>query len=357
MNETNGRGADGSNRREFLRKSGVAAGAALLGALGGMGSTAAAQGKPTTWKAVTNHRNGAAYSHRWPWFHEQVKTRTNGRLVIELTTVPELGLTGQELLRSMKSNLLDFADVVAGYVSGEFPAIEGPQLPGVFKDAAQLRQAFDAWTVKVVAPREDVMGGKVLAHFNYNPVYLFSKFEFTRPEDLKGRKVRVYSAALSDFVGALGGEPVNMPVAELYTAMERGTVDAAITGPDQIEGQRLYEVCKFATDLSLGNSPGYCVVSRRSWDRLPADIKKALEAIAPEFNRRGWEAGEINTKAGVELGRAKGMTIITAPKPEWHATLQRVSREAVLPRWSKRVGAKATEDFNAVLAPISGIRI
>jgi len=345
------------NRRSFLFRTGGAAAATLLAPLAGPAGPAFAQDKPTAWKAVTNHRNGAAYSHRWPWFLEQVKTRTNGRLVIELTTVPELGLTGQELLRSMKSNLLDFADVVAGYVSGEFPAIEAPQLPGVFRDAAHLKQAFDAWTAKIVTPREDIMGGKVLASFNYNPVYLFSKFEFTRPEDLKGKKVRVYSAALSDFVAALGGEPVNMPVSELYTAMERGTVDAAVTGPDQIEGQRLYEVCKFATDLSLGNSPGYSVVSRKSWDRLPADMKKALEDIAPEFTRRGWEAGAMNTKAGADVGAAKGMKIIAAPKPEWQATLARVSKEAVLPKWSKRVGPKVTEDFNTILGPIAGLTI
>lgn len=345
------------SRRAFFGRSAGFLTATLAAPLGGIAGPALAQDKPTTWKAVTNHRNGAAYSHRWPWFHEQIKAKTGGRLAIELTTVPELGLTGQELLRSMKSNLLDFADIVAGYVSGDFPAIEAPQLPGLYRDGAHARQGFEAWTAKAVAPREDIMGGKVLAYFNYNPVFLFSKFELTKPEDLKGKKVRVYSAALSDFIGAFGGEPVNMPVSELYTAMERGTVDAAITGPDQIEGQRLYEVCKFAADLALGNSPGYSVVSRRSWDRLPADIKKALEEIAPEFNRRGWEAGEINTKVGVDLGVAKGMKIVSAPKAEWLPSLARASKEVVMPRWSKRVGPKATEEFNAVLGPITGVKI
>lgn len=343
-------------RRAFFGRSAGFLTATLAPPLAGIAASVHAQDKPTTWKAVTNHRNGAAYSHRWPWFHEQIKAKTGGRLVIELSTVPELGLTGQELLRSMKSNLLDFADIVAGYVSGDFPAIEAPQLPGLYRDGAHARQGFEAWTAKAVAPREDVMGGRVLAYFNYNPVFLFSKFELVKPEDLKGKKVRVYSAALSDFIGALGGEPVNMPVSELYTAMERGTVDAAITGPDQIEGQRLYEVCKFAADLGLGNSPGYSVVSRRSWDRAAPEIRKALEDIAPEFSRRGWEAGEINTKAGVDLGLSKGMKITATPKPEWIPTLSRISREVVLPRWSKRVGPKATEEFNAVLGPITGVK-
>jgi TRAP-type C4-dicarboxylate transport system substrate-binding protein len=344
-------------RRNFLRTAGGGVTAALLSQMPGSIGSAFGQDKDIKWKTVINHRIGAGYSHRWPWFIEQVKTRTNGRLAIELTTVPELGLTGQELLRSMKSNLFDFADIVAGYVSGDFAAIEAPQLPGLFPDAALGHKAFDTLTAKVVAAREDVMGGKVLATLNYNPVYFFSKFELTRPEDLKGKKVRVFSAALTDFVSALGGEPVNLPPADLYVAMERGTIDAIITGPDQVEGQRLYEVCKFGANLALGNSPGFTVVSRKTWDRLPADLKKTLEDIAPEYSKRGWEAGEINTKSGLDLGVAKGMKILYAPKPEWHPTLARISREAVLPRWSKRAGPKATEDFNNILGPIAGMKI
>jgi len=327
------------------------AGAGALGAL-----PASAQ-NVITWKAVANHRSGAAWSHRWPWLEEEIKKRTNGRLVLNITTQPELGLSGPELLRTLRSNLVDLVDVTAGYVGGDFPAIDAPQLPGVYIDYAVSRKAVDAWAAKVIEPAENIMGGKVLSHFNWNSVYLFSKNPVNKLEDIKGMKIRTFSLGLVDYVTALGGEPVSMPVSDLYTALERGTIQGAITGPDQVEGQRLYEVCKYMTDLQLGSSPSYTIVSRRTWDRLPADLRKALEELGPLYTNRGWEAGEINNKGGIAIARSKGMTVIGEAKPEWQPELKRIAKDVVAARWSKRVGEKVTKEFNEVLGPIAGFTI
>jgi TRAP-type transport system periplasmic protein len=342
------------DRRSFLKLlGGLSTGAAVPALPVSIG--AAAQ-DTINWKAVTNHRNGAAWSYRWPWLLEEIKTRTNGRLVLNVTTVPELGFTGQELLRALRSNLVDFSDIVAGYVGGDFPAIDAPQLPGVYKDYATTQKAVAAWVEKVIAPAENIMGGRTISSFNYNSVFLFSKTPINKLDDLKGMKVRTFSLGLVDYIGALGGEPVSMPVADLYTGLERGTIQAAITGPDQVEGQRLYEVCKYMTDLQLGSSPGYTVVSRRSWDRLPADMKAALDGLAPTFTERGWEAGRINDKTGIELAKAKGMTVAEM-KDEWRPQLTKIAKDVVAAKWAKRVGDKVTKEFNDILGPIAGFTV
>jgi TRAP-type C4-dicarboxylate transport system substrate-binding protein len=339
-----------TDRRSLLKLAGgIAAASALPGA-------AKAQDR-ITWKAVANHRLGAAWAHRWPWLVEELRNRTGGRLNLDVTTVPELGFTGQELLRALRSNIVDFADVVGGYVGGDFPAIEGPQLPGIFVDYAAQRRAVESWQERIIAPRGDVMGGRVVASFNYNSVYLFSKFPVERLEDLRGKKIRTFSTSLVDYVGALGGEPVSLPVADLYTALERGTIQGAITGPDQVEGQRLYEVCGHMTDLLLGSSPGYSVVSRRSFERLPADLRPVFERISAAFTDRGWEAGEINNRNGIQLARDRGMNILLSPKEEWRPALNRIARETVVPRWARRVGGAAVREFNDVLGPIAGFTI
>ena len=170
-------------------------------------------------------------------------------------------------------------------------------------------------------------------------------------------KIRTFSLGLVDYITALGGEAVSMPVADLYTGLERGTIQGAITGPDQVEGQRLYEVCKYMTDLQLGSSPSYTVVSRKSWDRLPPDLKKVIDDLGPAYTARGWEAGRMNDKAGIDLAKAKGMTVLTEAKEEWRPTLKKTAKEVVAAKWSKRVGPKVTQDFNEILGPIAGFTV
>ena len=345
------------DRRSFLKGAGgLGAGACGVAAAPGLFTPALAQEK-VTWKAVTTHRVGAAWSHRWPWLLDEIKAKSGGRLSMDVTTLPELGLSGQELLRTLKANLVDYADIVAGYVGGDFPAIEAPQLPGAFQDYATSRKGVDAWVPKAISPREDIIGGRLISHFNYNTVYLFSKFPMEKLEDIKGKKIRTFSVGLADFVAALGGEPVSMPVADLYTALERGTIQGGITGPDQVEGQRLYEVCKYMTDIMCGSSPAYTVVSKKSWDKLPADLKKVIDEIAPTLTQKGWEIGDINNKYGVDLAKAKGMTVLTEPKKEWVEPLKKIGKDAVAAKWAKRVGAQTTKDFNEVLGPIAGFTI
>lgn len=327
----------------------------LAGMAAGLAIPASAQ-QTTSWKAVANHRNGAGWSHRWPWLIEEVQKRTNGKLVLNVTSVPELGFSGQELLRALRSNLVDLSDVVAGYVGGDFPALDAPQLPGVYKDYDTTKKAVDVWLENIVAPAEQIMGGKTISSFNWNSVFLFSKTPINSLADIKGMKIRTFSPGLVDYIGALGGEPVSMPVGDLYTGLERGTIQGAVTGPDQVEGQRLYEVCKYMTDLQLGSSPSYTVVSRRSWDRLPADIKSTLEALGKEYTVRGWDAGRINDKSGIDVAKAKGMTVADM-KPEWQPELQRIAKEVVVAKWSKRVGDKVTQQFNQFLGPIAGFTV
>ncbi len=191
-------------------------------------------------------------------------------------------------------------------MGGDFPAIDAPQLPGVYKDYAATQKAVAAWVEKVIAPAENIMGGRTISSFNYNSVFLFSKTPINKLDDLKGMKVRTFSLGLVDYISALGGEAVSMPVSDLYTGLERGTIQAAVTGPDQVEGQRLYEVCKYMTDLQLGSSPGYTIVSRRSWDRLPADLKKVIDDIAPAVHRERMGSGPDQRQDRHRAGQGQG---------------------------------------------------
>ena len=72
----------------------------------------------------------------WERLGVEVEKRTQGRVKVEVVSLPELGLTGFELVRVLRAGLVDIADVLPTYVSGEVPSPEGADLPGLFKDFA-----------------------------------------------------------------------------------------------------------------------------------------------------------------------------------------------------------------------------
>ncbi|MDB5510693.1 MAG: twin-arginine translocation signal protein [Enterovirga sp.] len=344
--------------RAWLRVGYAVAAIAASGLVGGVFGEARAQAdRPMTWKAVSNTRNSKQFTDKWPWIAQELSRQTGGKISLEVSSFPELGLTGQELIRILNANLMDMAEVVTGYVSGDVPLMEGVQLPGVFKDYDQARRAYEAWSTAVVEPRERVIGGKPIASFAFSSQYLWSKFPMNSLEDLKGKKVRIFSKGQADFFNALGAEPVSIPLAEIYTALERGTVDAVVTGPESGAGLRLWEVLGYVTDLQLGPGAGFVVVSRKTWDKLSPEFRKVVEAMQPRMNELGWSLGADDTKAGLDLSIEKGLKATIPGKPEWQAQITKVAREVVVANWVKRAGPDASKAFNGTLSPIVGFSV
>lgn len=289
------------------------------------------------------------------WWGEELSKRTNGRVVLEMTSLPELGLTGFEMVRVMRAGLVDVADVLPGYVSGDLPILEGADIAGLFQNYETYEPAFQAW-LKVLKANEDKMGGKFIGAHAWSTQFLFSRKPVRDLSDLKGMKIRIWFTSLADYVRALGAEPVTIPVAEVYTALERGTVDGVITGADSAYNLKLYEVSKYMVDIGVGPKMTAVVLSKKTWDKLPPDIQKVIEDLEPELTKRGFQVGRETTDTGIKGNIEKGMEWVPM-KPEWAPIFKDVLEKQVVPAWAKRAGAEGKNAFNQVLGPIVGYTI
>ena len=332
--------------------------AAAMVAIAGIAGTQASRAADTfEWKAVSNTRNSSQFTEKWQWFADEMNKKTDGNVNVEVTSFPELNLTGQELIRMLKSNVMDIAEVVTGYVSGDAPLMEGVQLPGVFKDYDQSHAAYDAWLPAVVAPHPEVIGGRPIGSFAFSSQFLWSKFPVNSLDDLKGKKIRVFAVAQADYFTALGASPVFIPLADVYSALERGVVDAVVTGPESGAGLKLWEVLGYLTDLRLGVGAGYVVVNENSLNALPENYQAAFNELAPHLNELGWSLGAKDTKAGIDESAAHGIEVTIPGKPEWQDQLTDIARTVVVPNWAERSGADSKKTFNDVLGPVVGFTI
>jgi TRAP-type transport system periplasmic protein len=308
----------------------------------------------TKWKAVATSRPTPQFA-LWTWLAEELDKRTNGQVKVDVVSLPELGLTGFELVRVTRSGLVDVADVIFAYVAGDVPAIEGVDLPGLFPDLNTSVKAHVAF-MPVIKKHEDKLGGVVLGGYLWPGQYVFSRKPVRGPADLKGLKVRVYGTAQTEFANAMGMEPVSIAFAETYTALERGTVDAAITGSYPGFALKFYEVTKFLVDVNHGPVAGALVVSKRTWDKLTPDTRALMTKLGEEFSERGWEMGRRTTQEGLDKNREKGMEIIPIT-PAMAAATRDVVTRVVIPSWIKRGGPDAKATFNQYIAPHSGITL
>jgi TRAP-type C4-dicarboxylate transport system substrate-binding protein len=339
------------DRRSLLLSS-----TAAVGAVTTSGFNVFAQ-ETITWKVVANTRFSSQFTVKWAWMKEELAKRTNGRFNLDVVSFAELGMTGAELIRMLSIGLIDAGEVVTGYVSGEVPIIEGAQIVGAYENLDQAQQAYETWLTQVVEPQAKVMGGKPISSLAFTTQLLWSKFAVNDLSDLKGKKIRVFAKGQADFFAALGATPTSIPITEVYSALERGVVDGAVTGAEVANGFKYEEVCTHVTDLLLGPGAGFAVVSQRAWDALPDDMRGEFEALLPEMRKMSWSVTRDDDRTNLEALISRGIKPTVPAKPEWVPVLKKIAEESVVPAWAQRVGPDGVAAFNKAIAPIVGFTI
>lgn len=87
---------------------------------------------------------------------------------------------------------------------------------------------------------------------------------------------------MSFAVKSLGSVPVEMPVADLYMAMQQGTVDGVVLALASVKPYKLEEVAKSMTNNAhLGSTAGIWAMDLATWNKMSAANQKVLNDSWP----------------------------------------------------------------------------
>jgi len=140
-------------------------------------------------------------------------------------------------------------------------------------------------------------------------------------DDLKGQKIRV-SGTYEPFVKRLGAVPVTMPGSDIYTALERGTIDGyawAVLGNVQMGW---VDVCKYIIEPRIYQMNIEALINQKTWEKLPKHLQTLLtdSMIENEKEYSSIMAG-IAEKEYTQM-QAKGMKVIQFTPDETKAYVE-----------------------------------
>jgi len=302
-----------------------------------------------------------------PLLRDGMASATGGRVEVTLASWPERNVSGPEVLRLVRSGQVDIAAGPLTTVSGDVPILDGVDLAGMNTDIRQARKVADAM-VPVANKELERLGIKLVATYPFSGQMLFCRKPISSLADIKGLKVRTNGPSAADLVKALGGQPVSLAFGEVYTALERGTVDCGITGAGSGNGVKWPEVTTHLYTLSLSWSTSGYFVNLAWWNKLDPAIRAQFEKTFAAVQEAQWKLGVEATEDGIacNVGRAadcKLHTLVKRPmtevKPQGNmvAVLQQELSEDVLPGWIKRCGDRCAAVYKEVIEPISGIKL
>lgn len=302
-----------------------------------------------------------------PYFRDLVPQKSGGRIEMTTASWAEMNLTGQEMIRLVRSGQIDIGGAPLSTVSGDVPLLDGIDLAGLNPDIVTARKVAEAM-IPVANKELEKFNSRILGVFPYPAQVLWCKKGMIDLADLKGRKIRTFGPSLNDFVLAIGGQPISIGFPEVYSALERGVAECAVTGTGSGNAAKWYEVTTTLYTLTVSWSTAAYYVNIAWWSKLPPDVQGFLTAVVAEMQDKQWQLGADATQDGIDcsIGKADGCKInslvtkdpMTEVKPtendkKW---LRQILVENVLPGWVQRCGARCGEIYNEVIAPITGVK-
>ena len=296
------------------------------------------------------------------YFAPNLEQRTNGKLIMNVSSYPELGLAGPDTLTLVSDGTLEMANIYGGYVGGEMPPIEIQNLWGIYPDRETEFRATIAITPDLEALVRDATGGFVLNHnwFSGNDLYFFSKEPLGTLEEFQGLKTRSHSAALSDWIEGIGGDAQFLAFAEVYTALERGILEAAVAGADAGHGQRWYEVTDYLAGPLTSFPSTNNIINGDKWASIPPNLQQILIEEGAISELEALRIASIQNEMGLAKNLDKGMTLYEFNEEVNERSLNSSVIEHVIPAWINRVGStdhRIITVFNEQVGPLVGLHI
>ncbi|HEX7607208.1 MAG TPA: sialic acid TRAP transporter substrate-binding protein SiaP, partial [Usitatibacter sp.] len=270
------------------------------------------------------YETSEAYHTAAVWAAGEIKKRTNGRYDIEVFPASTLGKE-TDINQGLTLGTVDIiytGQLFAGRTYGPL-AIGGA--PYMFRD-------FDHWKRYATSPLfrelcdgyQKAGGNKVVALTYYGERHVTSNKPINRPEDMKGLKIRVPDAPLyTMFPRAVGANPTPIAFAEVYLALQNGTVDAQENPLPTIDAKKFYEVQKYIVLTGHITDALLTIVAGGTWNKLADADKKIFEEVLKQAAAKATEEiVGIEKNLGAEFEK-RGKTVVKVDrKPFREATMK-----------------------------------
>ncbi len=258
------------------------------------------------------------------WAADEIAKRTSNRYQVEVFPASTLGKES-DINQGLTLGTVDIiytGQLFAGRLYGPV-AIGGA--PYMFRDFSHWKAYANSGLFQELAEGyRKKSGNKMLAITYYGERHVTSNKEIRTPEDMKGLKIRVPDAPLyTMFPRAVGANPTPIAFAEVYLALQSGTVDAQENPLPTIEAKKFYEVQKYIVLTGHITDALITIVGGPTWNKLSDADKKVFEAVLKEAAGRATsEIIEKEKQLGAEFEK-RGKTVIRVDrKPFREATVK-----------------------------------
>jgi tripartite ATP-independent transporter DctP family solute receptor len=245
------------------------------------------------------------------WAAEEIKKRTGGRYEIQVFPASQLGNENQ-INEGLGLGTVDMIYTGVAFAGSIHKPIAITNAPYTLRDFEHWKAYRDSKLFRDIAKGyEDKTRHKVVALNYYGQRHLTANKAITKPEDMKGMKLRVPPAPLYlMFTKSVGANATPIAFAEVYLALQQGTVDGQENPLPTILAKKFYEVQSHIMLTGHITESLITIVGSHVWGKLSDADKKTFEEVLIEAAARVTDQTRASEQKLADEFRRLGKTVV-----------------------------------------------
>ena len=261
--------------------------------------------------------------HKWSvWAAEEIKKRSGGRYQIDVYPASQLGKEN-DLNQGLSLGTVDMIISGSSFAAKAFPRIGVTYYPYTFRSPEHLLAYTKSDIYKeLTAGYEQKTGNEIVATTYYGTRHTTSNRAIAKCADMKGLKMRVPDVpAYLAMPRACGANTTPIAFAEVYLALQNGTVDAQENPLPTIEAKKFFEVQKHIVLTGHIVDHLNTVIAGGVWKKLNDADKKLFADVALEAAAKATQEVVGREKELAAVFRSKGLSVVEVNTAEFRDTV------------------------------------
>ncbi len=272
------------------------------------GSVAAAP--EYTIKFATLAPSGTTWMNLLEDWDEDLRAKSNGRIGFKFYPG---GVQGDEpdILKKMRFNQLQ-GGAFTGYGIGRmYSPSRVLELPFLFNNTGEIDFVRQQFSPEFKQGFED-NGYVLLGWMEVGFIHMFSKQPIRSLEDMKTRRVWLWQgdAMGKAFFNASGVSPIPLSIIDVYTSLSTGLIDTVYAPPLGAIALQWFTKTQYISSIPMTNGMGGLIISKKFYDKLPADLQAILKATGEATGEKLIAATRVDNALSIVTLKERGLQFI-----------------------------------------------
>ncbi len=270
------------------------------------------------------------------WFTKELEKRTFGRVKAQVYWGGSLaGL--KDGAQACKTGMADVGWVSSAYQPGYGELSKVPYAAGFFSSHPSPVFLTDKWlktTDRIPALYEELAATNMVPFIMrwYDIYWTFSTKPIRSLADYQGVKVRAVTELQQIGFKAIGAVPVFLGFGEVYSALQKGILDAVAASPDTAFRYKIYEVTKYVIRHDIMGAWANWCINLNTFKKLNWLDQKTLFQLGREASMMIARINEDERHRLIDVFRKKGLEIIRFPEKD----IETWGRNPVFLQWQEK---------------------